>query len=104
MFAKLAPPHNTINRIEALEAKVKELADRPVPVPVPVEAPKQSNDVDTSMLVKLDDFNDLKKRVIWLEDDGKRQDIEIDELKRKVAALSSLPPPPEQKGNETHVT
>ena len=31
MFAKLAPPHNTINRIEALEATVKELAERPVP-------------------------------------------------------------------------
>lgn len=85
-FASKLPPENTIKRIEALEKIVNDL--------------KKQEGFDPSLLSKFADkdaLESLKKRVEALEKDAdetkvrvKNNEVEIDALKRMLAAMGNI--------------
>ena len=110
IFAAKTPPDNTINRIEALEKKVQQLLDRPIPEPqiihqtvqnvknvteeAPVQAAPQGPGLDQAALDKIDD---LLRRVQGLETRADKtdrhqdqQDETLTDHERRIKALEAM--------------
>ena len=115
IFAAKTPPDNTINRIEALEKKVTDLLNRPIPEPqiihqtvqnvknVTQEAPVQAAPVPVEPAgpiidqASLDKIDDLLRRVQGLEtraDKNDRhqgqQDETLADHERRIKALEAM--------------
>ena len=110
IFAAKTPPDNTINRIEALEKKVTDLLNRPVPEPqiihqtvqnvkqvteeAPVQAAPAGPIIDQASLDKIDD---LLRRVQGLETRADKtdrhqdqQDETLTDHERRIKALEAM--------------
>ena len=115
IFAAKTPPDNTINRIEALEKKVTDLLNRPIPEPqiihqtvqnvknVTQEAPVQAAPVPVEPAgpiidqASLDKIDDLLRRVQGLETRADKtdrhqaqQDETLTDHERRIKALEAM--------------